>query len=95
MNIYKQSCSLPSTSKNKAVHFPWKSTNKLLRSRLGGGVAKKSLHLLGQAADISMPGRTVNQVARAAAKCAGGGVGKYSGSQFVHIDCGEIRVWGE
>ena len=72
-----------------------KSTNKLLRSRLGGGVAKKSLHLLGQAADISMPGRTVNQVARAAAKCAGGGVGKYSRSQFVHIDCGEIRVWGE
>ena len=62
---------------------------------MGGGVAKKSLHLLGQAADISMPGRTVNQVARAAAKCAGGGVGKYSGSQFVHIDCGEIRVWGE
>jgi len=50
---------------------------------------------LGQAADISMPGRTVNLVARAAAKCAGGGVGKYSGSQFVHIDCGEIRVWGE
>ena len=71
------------------------STNKLLRSRLGGGVAKKSLHLIGQAADISLPGRSVNQIARAAALCAAGGVGKYSKSHFVHIDCGKIRIWGQ
>ena len=84
------------------VHSPFlllsgyrtKHTNTFLRSRFGGGVAKKSLHLTGQAADINMPGRTVNQIARAAAKCSAGGVGKYSSSHFVHIDCGKIRLWG-
>ena len=30
----------------------------------------------------------------AAAACKAGGVGKYSGSQFVHMDCGPVRVWG-
>ena len=30
LNIYKQSCSVPSTSTNKAVPFPSTTTNKLL-----------------------------------------------------------------
>ncbi|KIN72491.1 YcbK family protein [Sulfitobacter guttiformis] len=68
-------------------------TNAMLRSR-SGGVAKNSLHLRGQAADLRLDSRSVRQVAKAAAVCRGGGVGQYSGSNFVHMDCGTVRTWG-
>ncbi|WP_227271514.1 YcbK family protein [Roseobacter weihaiensis] len=68
-------------------------TNAMLRSR-SRGVAKNSLHVKGQAADLRLSTRTVSQMARAAAACKGGGVGKYSGSNFVHMDCGVVRTWG-
>ncbi|MFP7572043.1 YcbK family protein [Marivita sp. S2033] len=68
-------------------------TNNMLRSR-GSGVAKNSLHLKGQAADLRMNARSVNQMARAAAACKAGGVGRYSNSNFVHMDCGPVRAWG-
>ena len=68
-------------------------TNAMLRSR-SRGVAKNSLHMRGQAADLRLKSRSVPQMARAAAACAAGGVGKYSGSNFVHMDCGPVRVWG-
>ena len=68
-------------------------TNAMLRAR-SSGVAKRSLHMDGKAADLRMNGRSVAQVARAAASCNAGGVGKYSGSNFVHVDCGQIRTWG-
>eukprot|EP00581_Thalassiosira_minuscula_P029942 CAMPEP_0183761650 /NCGR_PEP_ID=MMETSP0739-20130205/8564_1 /TAXON_ID=385413 /ORGANISM="Thalassiosira miniscula, Strain CCMP1093" /LENGTH=194 /DNA_ID=CAMNT_0025999833 /DNA_START=26 /DNA_END=606 /DNA_ORIENTATION=- len=62
-------------------------TNAMLRSR-SRGVAKNSLHMKGQAADLRLSTRSVSQMARAAAACRGGGVGRYSGSNFVHMDCG-------
>ena len=68
-------------------------TNAMLRSR-SRGVAKNSLHMKGQAADLRLSTRSVSQMARAAQACRGGGVGKYSGSNFVHMDCGVIRTWG-
>jgi uncharacterized protein YcbK (DUF882 family) len=68
-------------------------TNALLRSR-SSGVARNSLHMAGQAADLRMQGRSVRQMAGAAAACSAGGVGKYSRSNFVHMDCGPVRVWG-
>ncbi|MBS1303673.1 DUF882 domain-containing protein [Loktanella sp. SALINAS62] len=68
-------------------------TNNMLRSR-SSGVAKNSLHLKGQAADLRLESRTVRQMAQAAAACRAGGVGKYSGSDFVHMDCGTVRTWG-
>jgi uncharacterized protein YcbK (DUF882 family) len=68
-------------------------TNAMLRSR-SRGVAKNSLHVKGQAADLRLSSRTVSQMARAAAACKGGGVGKYSRSNFVHMDCGVVRTWG-
>ncbi|MCA0135384.1 DUF882 domain-containing protein [Pseudosulfitobacter pseudonitzschiae] len=68
-------------------------TNAMLRSR-SGGVAKNSLHMKGQAADLRLASRSVNQIAKAAAACHGGGVGRYSGSNFVHMDCGAVRTWG-
>ena len=68
-------------------------TNAMLRSR-SRGVAKNSLHMIGQAADLRIQGRSVSQMARAAQSCRAGGVGKYSGSNFVHMDCGVVRSWG-
>ncbi len=68
-------------------------TNAMLRSR-SRGVAKKSLHMKGQAADLRMKSRSVSQMFRAASSCSAGGVGKYSGSNFVHMDCGVVRTWG-
>ena len=68
-------------------------TNNMLRAR-SKGVAKNSLHMKGQAADLRLSSRSVSQVSRAAAACKGGGVGRYSGSNFVHMDCGPVRVWG-
>lgn len=68
-------------------------TNAMLRSK-SRGVARNSLHLKGQAADLRLNSRTVSQMARAALACRAGGVGKYSRSNFVHMDCGEVRSWG-
>jgi uncharacterized protein YcbK (DUF882 family) len=68
-------------------------TNAMLRSR-SRGVAKNSLHMKGQAADLRLASRSVGQMARAASSCRAGGVGRYSGSNFVHMDCGPVRSWG-
>ncbi|MFY0679947.1 MAG: DUF882 domain-containing protein [Thalassovita sp.] len=68
-------------------------TNQMLRSR-SRGVAKNSLHMKGQAADLRLATRSVSQMARAASACKAGGVGRYSGSNFVHMDCGPVRTWG-
>lgn len=68
-------------------------TNAMLRAR-SSGVARNSLHLKGQAADLRLKSRSVSQMAQAAAACRAGGVGRYSGSDFVHMDCGPVRSWG-
>jgi uncharacterized protein YcbK (DUF882 family) len=68
-------------------------TNAMLRSQ-SRNVAQNSLHLRGQAADVRLRSRTVNQIAQAAISCRAGGVGRYSGSNFVHMDCGAVRDWG-
>lgn len=68
-------------------------TNNMLRSR-SRGVAKNSLHMKGQAADLRLGSRSVGQIAKAASACRAGGVGRYSRSNFVHMDCGPVRTWG-
>jgi uncharacterized protein YcbK (DUF882 family) len=68
-------------------------TNAMLRSK-SRGVARDSLHMKGQAADLRLKSRTVGQIAKAAEACASGGVGRYSRSNFVHMDCGPVRSWG-
>lgn len=70
-------------------------TNALLRrNSRGGGVAKKSYHMKAQAADLRMDGRSVRQISRAASSVTAGGVGRYSRSNFVHVDSGPVRNWG-
>lgn len=69
------------------------ATNNMLRSQMRG-VARNSLHIRGQAADLRLKSRSVGQIYRAATTCNAGGVGKYSRSNFVHMDCGPIRHWG-
>jgi len=67
-------------------------TNAMLRRR-SRGVAKNSLHMRGQAADLRLASRSVSQMAKAALACQAGGVGKYRRSNFVHMDCGVVRSW--
>ncbi len=68
-------------------------TNAMLRRR-SSGVAKNSRHLRGQAADLRLQSRSVSQMFQAAYACAAGGVGRYTSSNFVHMDCGPVRTWG-
>ena len=68
-------------------------TNAMLRSR-SSGVARNSLHMVGKAADLRLKSRSVSQMFKAASACNAGGVGKYSRSNFVHMDCGPVRHWG-
>lgn len=67
-------------------------TNAALRGQ-SRGVARNSLHMRGQAADLRLTSRSVSQMASAALACNAGGVGRYGRSNFVHMDCGPIRSW--
>jgi len=69
------------------------ATNAMLRSK-SRRVAKNSLHIVGKAADLRLKSRSVSQMAAAAESCSSGGVGRYSRSNFVHMDCGPVRTWG-
>jgi len=64
--------------------------NQLLMSR-GSGVVGKSYHLKGMAADIHIPGLSLETLRDEAKQLQAGGVGLYS--QFVHVDVGPVRYW--
>jgi uncharacterized protein YcbK (DUF882 family) len=66
-------------------------TNAMLRAN-SKGVATHSLHMDGMAADISVPGRTLESIRKVAMTIKGGGVGYYP-AQFVHVDVGRVRAW--
>ena len=70
-------------------------TNQMLRERGGvhTGVASSSLHLVGKAIDIRVPGVKLDQLRSAAASLRLGGVGFYPSSNFVHVDTGRVRYW--
>jgi uncharacterized protein YcbK (DUF882 family) len=68
------------------------ATNALLRSEYSG-VAAKSLHLKGMAADICIAGRSLEKLHEAAVALRGGGVGYYPEEDFVHVDTGRVRYW--
>ncbi|TVQ54932.1 MAG: DUF882 domain-containing protein [Rhodobacteraceae bacterium] len=70
-----------------------RQTNAMLR-RNSRAVAENSYHTRGMAADLHLSSRSVRQMARAATQLSSGGVGSYSRSNFVHMDCGPVRTWG-
>ena len=67
-------------------------TNAHLRQH-SRGVARNSLHMQGRAIDIRMSGIDSRTIRDAALSMARGGVGYYPGSNFVHLDTGDIRTW--
>ena len=70
-------------------------TNALLRDEggAGTGVAKKSLHMQGQAIDIRLADVQLSHLHNAALSLGMGGVGFYPTSDFVHVDVGPVRQW--
>jgi uncharacterized protein YcbK (DUF882 family) len=72
--------------------FRSKKTNEMLR-RQSSGISKNSLHLVGQAIDIRVPGVPLKHLRKTAEVLRAGGVGYYPKSDFVHVDVGRIRYW--
>lgn len=70
-------------------------TNQMLRTRGGAstGVASHSLHMVGQAIDIRVPGVKLQHLRDAARSLKIGGVGYYPDLDFVHVDVGRVRAW--
>ncbi len=68
-------------------------TNAALHEK-SSGVAKKSFHMKGMAIDIRLPKCRLSTLHKAAIDLQIGGVGKYSKSDFIHIDTGTVRQWG-
>jgi uncharacterized protein YcbK (DUF882 family) len=71
------------------------TTNAMLRERGGAdsGVASGSLHTVGKAVDIRIPGVPLDDLRAAARSLKQGGVGFYPRSNFVHVDTGRVRFW--
>ncbi len=63
-----------------------------LNSRVPGA-ARRSLHMLGWAADIRIPGRAPAELAAYAREIKQGGVGYYPDAAFIHLDSGRPRHW--
>lgn len=71
-------------------HSP--QTNEFLRNSRGG-IAKSSLHVVGQAVDMRIPGVPTKYLRQVAVELKAGGVGYYPDSDFIHIDIGRVRYW--
>jgi uncharacterized protein YcbK (DUF882 family) len=71
------------------------NTNGMLRTNGGAntGVATQSLHMVGKAIDIRVPGVKLDRVRASARALKLGGVGYYPTSNFVHVDTGRVRFW--
>jgi uncharacterized protein YcbK (DUF882 family) len=69
-------------------------TNAGLR-RQSTGVAERSLHMDGKAIDVRLPGCNTARLAQLARSQQSGGVGFYRVSDFVHVDTGRVRIWGD
>jgi uncharacterized protein YcbK (DUF882 family) len=76
----------------KPTHLISGYRSPVTNRRVGG--AKESYHVKGMASDIKMPGVGYSRLLRAAKRLKAGGVGRYTRSGFVHVDCGPIRYWG-
>lgn len=83
-------------AESKPVHiisaYRSPKTNTMLREH-SNGVAKKSLHQVGKAIDIRIPGVDLTYLRKAALSLKEGGVGFYPDQNFVHVDTGRVRFW--
>lgn len=68
------------------------ATNEMLR-KTRGGQGKKSRHMHGDAIDIRVPGIPTKKVRDIAWCLQKGGVGYYTGNDFVHVDTSRVRFW--
>ena len=57
------------------------------------GAARDSLHQIGAAVDVVVPGVSAQKVAQFGAWMRGGGVGVYPQRGFTHLDAGRVRSW--
>lgn len=82
------------TNCNFEVYSGYRSpkTNAMLR-RSSSEVAVHSLHMEGEAVDITLPGRSLDQLHRTALAMRAGGVGYYPDADFLHVDVGRVRRW--
>lgn len=67
-------------------------TNATLRSE-SNGVARKSLHMTGQAIDVRLSDINPRHIREIAMDLKAGGVGYYPRQGFVHLDSGAFRTW--
>ncbi|MCI4660717.1 MAG: DUF5715 family protein [Neomegalonema sp.] len=72
--------------------FRTETTNNKLR-RVNGYAAKKSYHIKGQAVDFYSPTLSASRLGRIARGVKAGGVGRYKGHSFIHVDTGPVRSW--
>lgn len=72
------------------IHSGYRSSKTNKRTE---GAALDSRHLLGRAADVSMPGVSNVKLAGMASVLGRGGTGLYPGRSFVHVDTGDERIW--
>ena len=54
-----------------------------------------SLRMQGRAIDVRLPGTDTARLAVLARQQQSGGVGFYRVSDFVHVDTGRVRIWGD
>jgi uncharacterized protein YcbK (DUF882 family) len=67
-------------------------TNAML-CKMNSEVATHSLHMEGEAVDITLPGRTLEQLYHVSLAMRAGGVGYYPDADFLHVDVGRVRRW--
>jgi uncharacterized protein YcbK (DUF882 family) len=86
----------PNTPVEVVCGYRSPETNAMLRHRSArSGVARFSQHMLGHAMDFYIPGVPLEQLREIGLRLQRGGVGFYpeSGSPFVHMDTGGVRMW--
>jgi uncharacterized protein YcbK (DUF882 family) len=68
------------------------ATNQMLAGR-SAGVARRSLHMQGNAIDVRLTGFSTRKLFEHARQLGLGGAGLYLKSDFIHLDTGRVRFW--
>jgi uncharacterized protein YcbK (DUF882 family) len=91
--LYQIGCALETDCQFELISgYRSPETNAMLHE-IDPEVATNSLHMKGQATDISLPGRPLRKLYETALALRMGGVGYYPDSDFIHVDVGRVRRW--